>query len=185
MSSANPIDTTAAEAYEKHMVPGMFLHWTERLVAVAAPEPGEHVLDVACGTGIGARLAARAVGAAGRVVGLDIDPGVVEVGRRVMEGSTTPMEWQCGSALKMPFKDGEFDLCLCLQGLQFVPDRLARASPRSAAFCSHRAGSSRTFGGLLNSTKGITRWFRRSSVRTLTLPLQSGPARSLTRMRFV
>ena len=36
-----------------------------------------------------------------------------------------PIEWHCASALKMPFKDGEFDLCLCLQGLQFFPDRVA------------------------------------------------------------
>jgi SAM-dependent methyltransferase len=33
------------------------------------------------------------------------------------------MEWHCGSALEMPFSDGSFDLCLCLQGLQFFPDR--------------------------------------------------------------
>jgi SAM-dependent methyltransferase len=34
-----------------------------------------------------------------------------------------PTEWHCGSALEMPFADGSFDLCLCLQGLQFFSDR--------------------------------------------------------------
>ena len=38
--------------------------------------PGDHVLDVACGTGIGARLAAPHVTPGGRVVGLDVDAGV-------------------------------------------------------------------------------------------------------------
>jgi ubiquinone/menaquinone biosynthesis C-methylase UbiE len=126
MSQTNPqIDTTAAEAYERFMVPGIFLRWTEYLIRLAAPQPGEHVLDVACGTGIGARLAADAVGSTGRVVGLDIDPGVIEVARKVTQGSATPIAWHCASALKMPFKDSEFDLCLCQQGAQFFPDRLA------------------------------------------------------------
>jgi len=119
------IDTTCAEAYEKFMVPGMFAHWTEQVVRLAAPQRGEHVLDVACGTGIGARVAARSVGSAGKVVGLDLDPGVIEVARKVTRDTATPLEWHCASALKMPFKNAEFDLCLCLQGLQFFPDRIA------------------------------------------------------------
>lgn len=126
MSQTNPqIDTTAAEAYERFMVPGLFVRWTERLIDLAAPQPGEHVLDVACGTGIGARLAATRTGASGRVAGLDIDPGAIEVARRVTQGAATQVEWHCASALEMPFEDGEFDLCLCLQGTQFFPDRLA------------------------------------------------------------
>ena len=126
MSQPNQtIDTTAAQAYERHMVPGMFLHWTELLVRIAAPQPGEHVLDVACGTGVGARLAARASGSAGKVVGLDVDAGVVEVARKVAAQSGTQIEWHCANALGMPFGDGAFDLCLCLQGLQFFADRVA------------------------------------------------------------
>ncbi len=126
MSQENqPIDTTTAEAYERHMVPGMFAHWTELVVGFIAPQSGEHVADVACGTGIGARVAARFVGPAGKVVGVDIDSGVIEVARRLARGTRTPMEWHCASALQMPLKDATFDLCLCLQGLQFLPDRHA------------------------------------------------------------
>lgn len=129
MSQLNqPIDTTVAEAYEREMVPGMMLQWAELLVRVAAPQPGEHVLDIACGTGVGARLAARALGSAGKVVGLDVDAGMVEVARKVAAQSGTPIEWHCTNALEMPFDDGAFDLCLCLQGLQFFPDRVAGLS---------------------------------------------------------
>jgi ubiquinone/menaquinone biosynthesis C-methylase UbiE len=118
------IDTTAGEAYEKFMVPGMFRHWAERLVQTAAPRPGEHVLDVACGTGVVARAVAPLVGAKGRVAGLDIDAGVIEVARRLSAGSVPAIEWHCASALEMPFGPGEFDLCLCQQGIQFFPDRI-------------------------------------------------------------
>lgn len=115
------VDTAVAEAYERHMVPGMFLYWTQMLVKLAAPKPGEHVLDVACGTGVGARLAATEVGPTGRVVALDVDPGVIEFARHREQG---PIQWHCASAMAMPFDSGTFDLCLCLQGLQFFPDRI-------------------------------------------------------------
>jgi SAM-dependent methyltransferase len=119
------IDTTAAEAYEKYMVPGMFLHWAEMLVRIAAPRPDEHVLDVACGTGIGARLVAEVLGGRGKVAGLDIDGGVIEVARRTAGRCAMQIEWHCASALSMPFDAASFDLCLCFQGLQFLPDRAA------------------------------------------------------------
>lgn len=123
--SNHSMDTTAAEAYEMHMVPGMFAHWAEMLVRIAAPQPGEHVLDVACGTGIGARLVAEVFGRGGRVAGLDIDAGVIEVARRTAGRCGMQIEWHCASALEMPFDDAAFDLCLCLQGIQFFPDRVA------------------------------------------------------------
>ncbi len=41
--------------------------------------PGDRVLDVACGPGVVARLAAPVVGASGRVVGADINEGMLAV----------------------------------------------------------------------------------------------------------
>lgn len=126
MAEASPaVDTAVGEAYEQHMVPGMFLRWAHVALRYAAPRQGESVLDVACGTGIGARLAAEAVAPSGKVIGLDIDPGVIAVARQVAGNAPTPVEWHAANALGMPFESGTFDLCLCLQGLQFFPDRLA------------------------------------------------------------
>ena len=56
------------------MVPAIFRAWAGDLIATAAVGAGERVLDLACGTGIVARLAAERVGATGQVVGLDIRP---------------------------------------------------------------------------------------------------------------
>jgi SAM-dependent methyltransferase len=118
------IDTTAGEAYEKHMVPGMFARWTERAVGLAALRPGERLVDVACGTGIGARVAAQALGRSGKATALDLDAGVVEIARCLPQGDGATIEYHCANALEMPFPDEAFDVALCLQGLQFFPDRV-------------------------------------------------------------
>lgn len=122
-TGGNEIDTSAAEAYEAFIVSAIFRPWAELIVDLAAPKPGDRVLDVACGTGIGARIAAERVAPDGKVTGLDIDPAMVEVARDLAAGSALACDWQVASALAMPFADDCFDLCLCLQGLQFFPDR--------------------------------------------------------------
>jgi ubiquinone/menaquinone biosynthesis C-methylase UbiE len=65
----------AAEIYESVLVPAVFAAWAPLVVALADPRPGEHVLDVACGTGVVARVASQRVGPTGSVVGLDLNPG--------------------------------------------------------------------------------------------------------------
>ncbi len=122
---AGNIDTTAAAAYEKHLVTKVFGPWAERVVEIAAPAPGEAVLDVACGTGAGARLAMPRVMPGGRVAALDNDPGMIEVARQLAAQEKIDVEWHCESALSLPFADATFDLCLYLQGPQFVSDPLA------------------------------------------------------------
>jgi len=85
----------------------------------AAPKPGEHVLDAACGTGIVARSVAPLVGGSGRIVGLDFDPLMIAAAKRL----APEIEWQQGDLQRLPFPDALFDLVICQQGLQFLPDR--------------------------------------------------------------
>ena len=63
------------ENYERYLVPSIFRPWAEDLVEIAALRPGERVLDIACGTGIVARTAARKLGGSGSVVGLVLHEG--------------------------------------------------------------------------------------------------------------
>jgi SAM-dependent methyltransferase len=92
----------------------------------AAPRPGEHVLDVACGTGLVARLAAPLVAPGGTISNLDFDPAMIAVGRSLVQSPrSVNMAWHCASALSMPFDDAIFNLAFCLNGLQFFPDHSA------------------------------------------------------------
>jgi len=113
------VDTGPAWVYEENLVPAIFTPWGQELVSLAAPQPGEHVVDLACGTGAVARLAATRLGTSGRCVGLDADPAMLAVAAKVCP-SVTLAE---GSAMALPFPDRSFDLALCQQGLQFFPDR--------------------------------------------------------------
>ena len=118
--SNRPVESPA-ETYERYMVPAMFAAWVPDLFKLVELKPGDRVLDVACGTGIVARNAAKVVGESGKVVGVDINPGMLEVA-----GSRdSSILWQQANATDLPFSDGDFDVVLCQQGLQFVPDRLA------------------------------------------------------------
>jgi ubiquinone/menaquinone biosynthesis C-methylase UbiE len=108
-----------------YIVPAVTALWAADLVGWATPRPGERVLDVACGTGIVARLAAERLGGVGSVVGLDINSGMLAIARSVPQPVGPSTEWREGSALDMPFPDKAFDLVLCQLGLQFFPDRPA------------------------------------------------------------
>jgi SAM-dependent methyltransferase len=103
----------------------LFAPGAQYLVELAAPGPGERVLDVACGTGIVARRAVSRVGSRGKVVGVDINEGMLEVARKVSADIYPAIEWHQGDATDMPLPDRAFDVVFCQQGLQFVPDRPA------------------------------------------------------------
>ncbi len=114
-----------AEAYEHFIAQTIFVPWTVDILRRASPQRGSRVLDLACGTGIVARQVAPLLGPDGKLTGLDISPGMLDVARRVMPAGEPTVEWQEGSGTQMPFPDASFDLVLCQQGLQFFPDHQA------------------------------------------------------------
>jgi ubiquinone/menaquinone biosynthesis C-methylase UbiE len=113
-----------AANYERFFVPAIGAPLAADLVHLAALRPGERVLDIACGTGVVARLASQQVGATGTVAGLDVNPGMLAVARSVTPPGIS-IEWHEASAEAMPIPDASFDVVLCQMGLQFMPDKHA------------------------------------------------------------
>lgn len=115
------LEGSAAELYQRYLVPAITMKWAEDLVDRTQPRAGEAVLDVACGTGVVARLAAKGV-AQGQVTGVDLNAGMLAVARSVPNDGA-PINWIEGSALDLPLLSDSFDVVLCQLGLQFFPDR--------------------------------------------------------------
>jgi ubiquinone/menaquinone biosynthesis C-methylase UbiE len=125
MAESSSTFTRASASYERIMVPAVFAPWANDLIETAALAPGIRVLDVACGTGIVARLAAARVSAAGWVVGLDTNEAMLAVAKAQPQRPGAQVEWRQGDATKLPFPDEHFDRILCQHGLQYMPDRTA------------------------------------------------------------
>jgi SAM-dependent methyltransferase len=96
--------------------------FVEALLDAAHAGRGCAVLDVACGTGFVAREAAVRVGPAGRVAGIDLNPGMLAVAAAASDTVTPAIEWHHAPADDLPFPEATFDAVVCQQGLQFVPD---------------------------------------------------------------
>jgi SAM-dependent methyltransferase len=115
------VTQSAAEVYEEFFVPALFQQWAERMIDAVQIREGQRVLDVACGTGVFARNAARRVGRAGAVTGVDVNEGMLAVARRI----APEIEWRAARAEALPFGDASFDAVGCQFGLMFFEDRPA------------------------------------------------------------
>jgi SAM-dependent methyltransferase len=109
----------AAGAYEALFVPALFGPWAPKVADAAAIRPGQRVLDVACGTGVLGREVASRVGSAGGVTGIDPNPGMVAVAKRIAPA----VEWREGVAESLPFPDRTFDAVVSQFGLMFFTNR--------------------------------------------------------------
>jgi ubiquinone/menaquinone biosynthesis C-methylase UbiE len=118
---------TPPEFYEHFLATSLFGDWTPALVALAAPQPGERVLDLACTTGGVARAVAPLVGPAGRVTGLDVSAQFVAFARTLPLPAGIAIDWVEGDACAMTLPDAAYDLILCQQGMNHFPDKAAAA----------------------------------------------------------
>lgn len=123
-SSRWQLSGNAAEFYERYSK-FMLEPWVPALIEAVDLQPGERVIDVACGTGFVARQAGRRVGASGKVVGIDINVSMLAIAKAsTVPGAALTVDWREADVCAMPFPDENFDVALCQQGLQFFPDRL-------------------------------------------------------------
>ncbi len=118
MTETFQITREQATAYEELFVPALFAQWAPMMMDLARIREGHRILDVACGTGVAARAAAERVGGSGSVVGLDLNPAMLEIAA----GIRPDIEWRQGDAAELPFGDGSFDAVLCQSAVFFFPD---------------------------------------------------------------
>jgi ubiquinone/menaquinone biosynthesis C-methylase UbiE len=112
----------APDNYQRYFVPAIGGPFAADLIEDAALLPGERVLDVACGTGVVARLAADRVGPGGAVAALDVNPAMLATARSI-PSSGADIRWYETPAEAMPLPDHTFDVVFCQLGLQFIADK--------------------------------------------------------------
>lgn len=96
------------------------------VVRAAAPDAGDAVLDVGCGTGTLALLLEEAVGAEGRVEGIDASPEMIAEARKKISKKRPRANVQVALIEQIPFGEGEFDLATSTYVFHHLPEELKK-----------------------------------------------------------
>lgn len=92
---------------------------TSKVVKISRVKKGDNVLDLACGTGVVTKKISSKVGTSGRVVGVDISPGPIEIAKKW--NTKKNVKFVITDVEKMKFKK-TFDAVTCQYGLMFFPN---------------------------------------------------------------
>jgi SAM-dependent methyltransferase len=96
----------------------------EAVVERLQPGPGDDMLDLACGTGAVAELAAQR---GARVVGVDLAPALIETAKERASQQGLEIDYRVGDAENLDFPDASFDKVSSTCGIMFTPDHEAVA----------------------------------------------------------
>lgn len=112
-------ESAARELEAVYTTPDVVAQRLEVLRALSVA-PGEHVLDVGVGPGFLAADVARAVGAHGRVCGIDVSESMLALAR--VRCDALPVDLRLGDALRLPYSDATFDAAVSTQVYEYVAD---------------------------------------------------------------
>jgi ubiquinone/menaquinone biosynthesis C-methylase UbiE len=110
------------EVYDRELGPVLFEPYATDLARRIDVQPGQSVLEIACGTGIvtgklRARMPQRTT-----LVATDLNEAMIEHARFRL-GDMAGIEWRVADAAELPFADRSFGAVVCQFGLMFVPDK--------------------------------------------------------------
>ena len=111
----------AADIYESQKVVAIFRPLALATIEAIGIDPGDQVIDVACGTGIISRVLEERHPDLARIVGVDLNTSMIEKSRSLTSGSR--IEWYQSDVAELPFQDHSFSLAICQQGLQYFPQK--------------------------------------------------------------
>jgi ubiquinone/menaquinone biosynthesis C-methylase UbiE len=92
----------------------------ETICETADPHATDQVLDVACGSGTAALVAARRYC---EVTGIDYVPELIERAKRLSVAAGLEVDFLVADAQDLPFDDNSFDMVVSVYGVQFAPDQ--------------------------------------------------------------
>jgi len=101
------------DSYMRTMTFGREGALREMTVRLAQVEPGDCVLEVGCGTGTLTLAAKRQAGPLGKVFGIDVIPGMIELSQRKAAQANEDVTFQLGSFDDIPFPANHFDVVMC------------------------------------------------------------------------
>jgi ubiquinone/menaquinone biosynthesis C-methylase UbiE len=95
----------------------------DSLFNLADIQPGQKIIDIACGTGLVSFRASTATGSNGMVLGTDISDKMVEIaGHSANENNLTNIRFERMDAEELKINDEEYDVALCALGLMYAPN---------------------------------------------------------------
>lgn len=133
--------------------------------ALAELQDGETVLDLGCGGGLDAFLAARRVGPRGKVIGVDLTPEMIERAKAgACKGGYENVEFRLGEIESLPLPDESVDVVISNCVINHAPDKLAvfREALRVLKAGGRIHAADLTFEGVL--THDLRAEFRTASV---------------------
>lgn len=112
--------TRVARYYDAtHALPFLKRHEAHLSLEVKA---GDHVLEIACGTGLNFLHLRQLIGKNGMLIGLDYTPAMLNIARRRIAGfGWTNVALLAGDAASLPFPDAAFDRVFCSFALSVIP----------------------------------------------------------------
>jgi len=101
------------DSYMRKVTLGRERALRETTVSLAQVKPGDSVLEVGCGTGTLTLAAKRQAGPSGKVFGIDVIPGMIELSQRKAAQANEDITFQLGSIDDIPFSANQFDVAMC------------------------------------------------------------------------